>query len=787
MSYEKLIAQAYHSLIEREYEKYKRNEERIEEAYLNISEAINAITSYLKCDKNEAKNLLNALIKKGFIVFNGENKIRTLHFDVAYRVSNITIKYGSLRYPLETKIYVKDEKIPRFTDHSFDEIASIIPQEIYPIIKHVFYKDPKGIEGIGEIEGFSDFQFNAIKAILSADKKAYVLIAPTAGGKTYAFLIPALVIILQDKLKKKNKNNIKTLLVYPRKSLERDQFNKILTILYRFNQYFKNFGPKDIRITIGIDDGETPYKNNVESGSSFRGVICPACGTGGKEGGELQYAKTKDRIWIRCANCVNSFDWIYGYREEIWEKKPDLLLTNVWTLDWRIPSKTIQHDYEVFKDLKIIILDEAHVYQSLLGGNVRYLLKRLKISSKSEPLIILSSATISKPREFARDLLDLEPDKNFIVIESKETGENKKVIYLILAVNPLRAWETVVYELALLLGTVYYYRKVQSVIFIDSIREIYRIFRQAKVAATYYYEPKDHFNEKLVPDPADPYAYRPYMLDSDFDPIKTPHEIFQKIRLHHAGIKDREEIEKEFVDGKLGVLISTSTLELGVDYPNVTFIGIVGVPFMLESIPQRIGRAGRNVEKTLYTTLAIIILRNTPLELYYLYNPEDLIEGFKKKEIPVAWKNTAVKRYHIFSLLMDEMAREGKSTYILRPDGRFSNLEDFIGEIMGTATKAKVLLSELDAKVKKEEDISSEFLFNELNQEFKKLPKRIDDWKKSHDYTIVAGELMYIIEKIIINSLIFGKKINDEEIRNLINDMCKIMGKIYPWAIQIKF
>jgi Lhr-like helicase len=128
---------------------------------------------------------------------------------------------------------------------------------------------------------------------------------------------------------------------------------------------------------------------------------------------------------------------------------------------------------------------------------------------------------------------------------------------------------------------------VQSVIFIDSIREIYRIFHQAKVAATYYYEPKDHFNEKLVPDPADPYAYRPFMLDSNFDPIKTPHEIFQKIRLHHAGIKDREEIEKEFVDGKLGVLISTSTLELGVDYPNVTFIGIVGVPFMLESIPQR--------------------------------------------------------------------------------------------------------------------------------------------------------------------------------------------------------
>jgi DEAD/DEAH box helicase domain-containing protein len=780
MSRVKNVALAYHSLIEKEYEKYRGSEERIEEAYLTASEAINVITSCLKCDVNEAKNLLDGLIKGGFIVFNGENKIRTLHFDVAYRASNITIEYGSLRYPLETKIYVRDEKIPSFTDHSFDEISSFIHQEIYPIIKHALYKDPKGIEGLGEIGGFSDFQFNAIKTILKADKKAYVLAAPTSGGKTYAFLIPALVMVLQDKLKEKNRNSVKVLLVYPRKSLERDQFNKILAILYRLNQYFENFGLKDLKITIGIDDGETPYNEKVESSSSFRGAICPACGTGGKEGGELQYVRTAKRIWIRCSNCGATFDWIYGCREEIWEKKPDILLTNVWTLDWRLPSKTIQHDYEVFKDLKIVILDEAHVYQSLLGGNVRYLLKRLEISSKTEPLIVLSSATISKPREFARDLLDLEQDKDFTVIESRETGENKKVIYLILAVNPLRSWETVVYELALLLGTVYYYRRAQGVIFIDSVRELYRIFHQARVAATYYYEPKDHFNQKLVSDPSDPYAYWPYMLDSNFDPIKTPHEIFQRIKLHHAGVKDREEIEKEFVDGKLGVLISTSTLELGVDYPNVTFIGIVGVPFMLESIPQRIGRAGRNIEKTLYTTLAIIILRNTPMELYYLYNPEDLIEGFRNKDIPVAWKNTAVKRYHIFSLLMDEMGREGKSTYILGPDGLFSNLKEFIDEITKIAAKAELLLNKLNAKVKKEEDVDSELLFKELSEEFKKLPERVDEWKKLNDYALIAGEVIDTIMKVAKRLLRFGERVGDEEMKGLARDLFKLVRRICP-------
>jgi len=775
------IVLAYHSLIDQEYTKYRAYEQRIEEAYLTESEAINAITASLRCGQNDAKKILDKLTQMGFIVSNGQNKIRSLHFDLAYRASNITVEYGSLRYPLETKIYVRNEKIPSFEDHKFEEIASVVPSEIYPIIKHALYKDPKGIEGLGDIEGFSDFQFKAIKSILQGDKKAYVLMAPTSGGKTYAFFIPALIQILADKIKGEKEKSIKILLIYPRKSLERDQFNKILAVLYRVNQYLQTFGPKTAKVTIAIDDGETPWKKNIESDSSFRGAICPACGSKGKEGGELKYVRTAQGIWIRCSHCGASFDWIFSYREEIWEKKPDILLTNVWTLDWRIPSKTIQYDYAIFKNLKMIILDEAHVYQSLLGGNVRYLIKRLKISSESQPVIIISSATISKPNTFARDLLDLDPEKEIAFIESKEKGENKKVIYLIMAVNPLRSWETVVYELALLLGTIHYYRRMQGVIFIDSIRELYRVFHQAKVAATYYHEPKDHFNQRLVPDPADPYAYWPYVgKPSVFDPEKTPNEIFQRIMLHHAGIKNRERIEKDFVDGKLGVLISTSTLELGVDYPNVTFITIVGVPFMLESIPQRIGRAGRNPEKTLYTTLSIVVLRNTPMELYYLYNPEALIEGFKAKDIPIAWKNTAVKRYQVFSLLLDEIARKGENTYILGTDGKLSDLETFLNKVMEISNETKDLLSDLDAKVGKDEDVKAEILLQELLEEFNKLPKRVEEWRKLNDYIFEIGELFELIKVIARKSTKLGKETNDDEITELSKSLFKILRRVCP-------
>jgi len=770
---------AYHSLIESEYEKYKKAEERIEAVILTKAEAMNKIGAALKVADQEALKILDDLDKSGFIINLGEGKIRTLHFDLACRISNIKVQYGTLRYPLETKIYIRDEEIPSFEDHAFREIKEFIPPEIYPILKHVLYKDPKKIEGLGSISGFSDFQFSAIRSILTENKKGYVLSAPTSAGKTYAFLIPSLVEVLKEKISG-NDRGVKVLLVYPRKALERDQLNKMLAILYRMNYYFQEFGDKKIRLTIGIDDGDTPWKEEVDPGMSFRRAICPACGADGKEGGELKYCRTHDWVNIRCSNCGNIFDWIYSHREQIWMDKPDFLLTNVWTLDWRLPSKTIQHEHRFFEKLKLIVVDEAHVYQSLLGGNIRYLLKRLMLCTETSPKVILSSATISKPEEFAKDLLDMFKDKEFIVVKSPEIVRNKKVIYLIMAVNPQKSWETVVYELSILLGTVFFYRGFQGVIFIDSIRELYRILHQIRVAMLHYYEPKDHFDMERIQDADDPYAYWPYFYKVKmFDQYSTPLEIFGKIAIHHAKIKDREKIEKDFIDGRIGVLISTSTLELGVDYPRVNFVAIVGVPFMLESIPQRVGRAGRSLSDTLYTTLAIIILRNTPMELFYLYNPLKLVEGFKDKEIPVAWKNVAVKRYHLLSAIMDEMARNGEDTYILRTDGRAVNLDEFVTKIKEFLEKALPILQQLDSRTEKGDVLTKE-LTKELRQEFSRLPSKVDEWKKLHNFALVAEEAITVAYRLARRSMLLAKNTGNQELEKLAIALFKSIRRLHP-------
>lgn len=765
------LIEAYHALIDLEYEKYRKSNERFEDAWFTFDEALRVISNTLSKSSSEARKVLDELSKRGFIVEFGDDKYRTLHFDVAYRVSNITIEYGSLRYPLEARIYIKDEEIPKFDDYKFKDLKSLVDLEIYEILEFALSRDVNPREK-DRIQGFSSFQFKAIREIISGSKKAYILSAPTSGGKTYAFLIPALVRVLKDKLQGKDEG-VKNILIYPRKALERDQLNKILTIIHRINYYLNRVKGLNTKVTIGIDDGETPWERNVRSLTSFRGASCPSCG------GELEYFVSRTAKAIRCRNCGKIYNWIYSYREQIWSQKPDILITNVWALDFRLPSKTIEYDYAVYKGASMIILDEAHVYQSLLGGNIRYLLKRLKLATGNDPVIVLSSATISKPKDFGKSILDLKPDKDFEVIEAEKRRAKKKVIYLIMAIHPQRSWETAVYELALLLATVFKYRGLQSVIFIDSIRELHRIYNQMlRVAVHYYREPKDHFDANIVNDPNDPYNYRVYMKNGDiFNQNRTPDEIFDYIKIHYSGVQDRERIEQDFTGGRLGVLLSTSTLELGVDYPNVSIVATVGVPFMLESIPQRIGRAGRNPIRTLNTTLAIIILRNTPMELYYIYKPEDLVEGFRKKDIPVAWKNIAVKKYHSLFTVFDEMARNGEYTYILRTDGRLQDLMDFIDRIKEYIDKVKNELQELDSKTERDSDPPTRVI-EEVKRELQAIPHRLDEWRKAHESALRAHEVLATVRRVAMQVYRMARRMGDRELEQESSKILRAIWKI---------
>ena len=98
-----------------------------------------------------------------------------------------------------------------------------------------------------DIKRFYKFQEDAIKEIAYGSN--VVIEAPTASGKTEAFLIPVL-----QKINDKNDNQgkILALFVYPTKALARDQYPKIL-------EFAKRVG-----ITVSVFDGDTKQSERAE-------------------------------------------------------------------------------------------------------------------------------------------------------------------------------------------------------------------------------------------------------------------------------------------------------------------------------------------------------------------------------------------------------------------------------------------------------------------------------------------------------------------------------------------
>jgi hypothetical protein len=129
---------------------------------------------------------------------------------------------------------------------------------------------------------------------------------------------------------------------------------------------------------------------------------------------------------------------------------------------------------------------------------------------------------------------------------------------------------------------------------------------------------------------------------------------------------------------------------------------------------------------------------------------------------------------------MDEMGREGRSTYILGPDGRFSDLKEFIDEIIKVTARIGEPLNKFDAKVRREEDVDSRLLLEELKEELKKLPRRVDEWKKRNDYALIAGEVISAIVKVGRRLMKFGKRVGDDEIKNRAKGLFKLVRRIYP-------
>jgi ATP-dependent helicase YprA (DUF1998 family) len=222
-----------------------------------------------------------------------------------------------------------------------------------------------------------------------------VLAVPTATGKTESFFLPILQHCLET-----NDSGLKSIVLYPMKTLGVDQLNRFVAYLDQINRHRE---PSE-RITVGIWDSDTPQRvgtrgYEIEDGSYVRGLECPR-----EDGKKL---KIFGDVGVGTDN--NSYPWLRVTRKSI-RQGVDILLTNPEALDYMFVSdnqdtRDILGSAPSENPVEHIVFDEAHVWSGIQGTAISLLARRLKeFYDDRDPQVTMVSATVDNPRELASDL-----------------------------------------------------------------------------------------------------------------------------------------------------------------------------------------------------------------------------------------------------------------------------------------------------------------------------------------------------------------------------------------------
>ncbi|MEM4545125.1 MAG: DEAD/DEAH box helicase [Nitrososphaerota archaeon] len=676
------LISCYQDLILAEYDKIKTVEFILQDpnSRLTSTEVNNVLSKYMVN--------INQLLSEGLLVCYPDGSYRTIHMDLVYRAVNLRTADWSPKIPLEFKLCEpRQEYVPSFKEldlRVLRDTLSLPDSLIDPIIEALRNSEYKGL---------AYHQYHYIKKILGNKDRCYLLVSPTASGKSLIFYLVIIATILRN-IKSKG---TKAIILYPRKALASDQLLKFLKILSFLNV---GLAEKGIRqVSIGIDDGDTPRSpasDMVRKRKSFRGIKCLMKNCGGM----LRYEPKENYSEVVCDKCGKFYKEIIPTKDEIWSLRPDIIFSNLTVLNRRMMTTLSQGI--IGAELEWIVLDEAHAYREELGGHVRWLLNRLMARFgtlvKGQVRFIVSSATIYNPIGFVSKLLGLSSDIYYEpfedVLKLSKEKLRKLTIDLIIAPNPLRSAETLAEELALLLSVWGYTNNKKGILFVDNVSEVERLYTfVVDTIIKERQEHNDHIDPSIVPtvgNIGNPFSWLSITRTSTYiDPARLA-----AIISYHYGELETEErarIEEEFKTKSSGFLFSTSTLELGMDISDIAAIVQYKVPITSESYVQRVSRAGRS-DNVLRVALGILVVTNSPSQVRYVIGNEYLRLVRPQVEIPVAWENEEIKKQHLIFSMLDVLASRGHSTYLdykTEVEPSWSSVEEVLQSLEDIITEIK--------------------------------------------------------------------------------------------------
>ena len=237
-------------------------------------------------------------------------------------------------------------------------------------------------------------------------------------------------------------------------------------------------------------------------------------------------------------------------------------------------------------NLRVVVVDEAHVYRGIFGSHVANVLRRLRrlaLAYGADPTFVLASATIANAGDLASRLTGL--DVQVVQSDTSPRAEREIVLW-----NP----ELLDEELGTRASTLGDASRLLAELAGRGLRTI--CFTKSRKAAELVHR---FASDRL--DAATATRLAPYRAGY------TPEQ--------------RREIERRLVDGELLGVTATDALELGIDIGSLDCAISVGFPGTVASLRQQWGRAGRRTRG-----LAVLIASEDALDQFFMDDPPALLE-----------------------------------------------------------------------------------------------------------------------------------------------------------------
>lgn len=257
---------------------------------------------------------------------------------------------------------------------------------------------------------------------------------------------------------------------------------------------------------------------------------------------------------------------------------------------------------QLFANLGLVVVDEAHVYRGVFGSHTALILRRLLRMARragAKPVVVAASATIAEP-ERSMSLLTGES-----LIPITADGSPRGEVRVLLGAPDPSPGNGLFTQSA----------HVLSMLVAQGRRSL--LFVQSRVGA-----------ERLAE-----------LVREHLDP-----QLADQVIAYRAGLlaEERRDIESQLRAGTLRAVTSTNALELGMDISGLDAVVIAGWPGRRAAFWQQVGRAGRAGADG----IAVLIAQEDPLDRYLISHPEEIFDAPSEAGV-IDPANPTVLRRHV--------------------------------------------------------------------------------------------------------------------------------------------